>query len=236
MLSLSGCTLFFDPPIEKFILYPVKKGDSIQSIAARFDLSTNEIIQLNRIRNPRNITYGVILKVPYRGQPITRTKDDLVLPSSAKLRAPDGESKRMVNLSNAKKYVGRLGWPVPGATLSSRFGKRWLSFHEGLDFAAPIGVSVYATHDGQVVYSGDGLRGYGNLVILKGDGILTVYAHNRSNEVSVGDYIRKGKIVARLGNTGKSTGPHLHFETRIKNSKGKNIAVDPLVFFPSGRP
>ncbi len=235
LLALNGCTLFFDAPIEKFILYPVKKKDSIPTIAARFDISVNELLQLNRIRYPKNITEGVILKIPYRGQILVRTKDDIVLPSSQEHRAPDGESKKVVNVSGARKYIGNLGWPVPGSKLSSGFGKRWLSFHEGLDFAAPIGVPIYAAHDGQVVYSGDGLRGYGNLVIIKGDGILTVYAHNRTNVATVGDWVKKGRLIARLGNTGKSTGPHMHFETRIKNAQGKNIAVDPMVFYPKGR-
>ena len=71
------------------------------------------------------------------------------------------------------------------------------------------------------------------MVVIKGKGVLTVYAHNKKNRVRVGERVGKGKHIADLGSTGRSTGPHLHFEVRVKDSNGKNVAVDPLTFFPS---
>jgi murein DD-endopeptidase MepM/ murein hydrolase activator NlpD len=115
--------------------------------------------------------------------------------------------------------------------VSSRFGQRWSDFHEGIDIKASEGTPIYAAHSGTVVYSSNGLRGYGNMIVLKGEGLLTVYGHNRKNRVKVGDLVKIGDHIADLGKTGKATGPHLHFETRVKDASGQNIAVDPFVFF-----
>jgi murein DD-endopeptidase MepM/ murein hydrolase activator NlpD len=106
------------------------------------------------------------------------------------------------------------------------------SFHEGVDFAVPEGTPVLAAHAGSVVYSGSGLRGYGNLVAVRGtDGLVTIYGHHSVNKVRRGQQVKKGQVIALSGNTGKSTGPHLHFETRVVNSNRKLQAVDPLAFY-----
>ena len=71
---------------------------------------------------------------------------------------------------------------------------------------------------GVVIYSDNGIRGYGNMIVLAhGDDIFTVYAHNSKNKVDKGDRVDKGETIALIGNTGRSTGPHLHFEIRVKN-------------------
>ncbi|MBX7145317.1 MAG: M23 family metallopeptidase [Oligoflexia bacterium] len=147
-------------------------------------------------------------------------------------KRPTASSAKTVKLSSARRYIGRLLWPVRGAELSSRFGDRWLSFHEGIDLSAPEGTPIYAAHDGIVVYSDDSIRGYGNVIVLRAEGLLTVYAHNRRNKVSKGQSVHRGDKIAEVGKTGKATGPHCHFETRIKDTAGQNVAVDPLVFFP----
>lgn len=145
--------------------------------------------------------------------------------------APDSDSIKSIKLSQAKKYIGGLRWPVRNGYIISYFGKRWGNFHEGIDLSAPEGTPIVAAHDGEVVYSGDGLNGYGNLIVIKADGILTVYGHNRRNRADVGDKVKKGDHIGDVGQTGKATGPHVHFEIRIKNAKGLNVAVDPLVFY-----
>jgi murein DD-endopeptidase MepM/ murein hydrolase activator NlpD len=117
-------------------------------------------------------------------------------------------------------------WPVNG-TINSGYGPRGLSFHDGIDIAAPEGTPIKAIEDGEVIYS-DQLRGYGNMVILRhADGIVSVYAHNESNLVRVGQSVVRGEVVARVGSTGRVSGPHLHFEIR-KN----NAAQDPLRYLP----
>ncbi len=230
-ILLVSCSLFTTPEDINYILYPIGPGDTVQSIAARFDITVNELVQVNRIRNPRNLPAGSVLHIPYYGQSTARHKNDAKLVGMQGHIGPDQHSQKMVSLSAARRYIGKLAWPVTGAKVVSVFGQRWGTFHEGVDIAASEGVPILAAHAGQVVYSGDGIRGYGNLVVLKGDGILTIYGHNYSNEVSVGDVVEQGDEIAKVGQSGKATGPHLHFEVRVKDKDDKNVAVDPLVFY-----
>ena len=234
-LQLSACIPFEEAPLVKYIKYPIQRGDSIHSISERFDISENEIVQVNRLNNPRNLPVGATLKIPYYGQELERANAYASEAKDPATVVPDKESMKMVSLNTAKRYVTQLAWPVSSAKVSSTFGRRWYSFHEGVDLAANEGTPIRAAHDGEVVYSNDGLRGYGNLIVLKGEGILTVYGHNLKNEVRPGDRVKRGEEIAQVGSSGKSTGPHCHFETRVKDKNGKNAAVDPLVFFPTAR-
>ena len=128
-----------------------------------------------------------------------------------------------------KQGSGHLGWPVLTGTVVSSFGPRGDSFHDGIDIACPKGTPVYASHSGRVMYADDGLTGYGNLVIVRHkSGFTTVYAHNNRLRVSEGDEVKKGERIADSGNTGKSSGPHLHYEVRVKDGNGRYVAVDPL--------
>jgi len=112
--------------------------------------------------------------------------------------------------------AGEFIWPVPGSrVISSGVGKRWGKRHEGIDIPGPRGSSVLASNGGSVEYSGDDYKGYGNLIILKHkNGLFTLYAHLQKNLVTRGQNVLKGQLIAKLGSTGHSTGPHLHFEVR----------------------
>lgn len=114
---------------------------------------------------------------------------------------------------------GRFAWPVPQFyKVSSHFGQRGRRHHDGIDIPAPKGTPIVAVDNGVVVYSNNGIRGYGNMIVIAhSDEIFTVYAHNRKNMVDKGDKVKKGEQIAEIGNTGRSTGPHLHFEIRVKN-------------------
>jgi murein DD-endopeptidase MepM/ murein hydrolase activator NlpD len=123
-----------------------------------------------------------------------------------------------------------LLWPAPGA-VSSGFGIRGNAHHDGIDIAAPEGTPVRAALDGTVAYVGS-LRGYGKVVILTHEGgLTTVYAHNSKNLVNAGTRVHRGTVIASVGQTGRTTGPNLHFEVR-KN----NLARDPLVYLPKRTP
>jgi murein DD-endopeptidase MepM/ murein hydrolase activator NlpD len=125
--------------------------------------------------------------------------------------------------------VGKLLWPTFGGELVSGFGRRSGTFHDGLDIAAPTGTPVRAAHDGVVVYSSNELSGYGNLIILQSSSsLITVYGHNSRLLVKKGEKVRKGDTIARVGATGRAQGPHLHFEVRMRDRKGRYVAVDPL--------
>ncbi len=117
---------------------------------------------------------------------------------------------------------GVLDWPVSG-TVTSGFGVRWGRMHEGVDVAVAEGTPVRAAAAGTVIYAA-WMSGYGNLVVVDhGDGLSTAYAHNSSLAVSVGQPVAAGEVVSYSGNTGNSTGPHVHFEVRVNGA-----AVDPL--------
>lgn len=127
----------------------------------------------------------------------------------------------------------RFAWPIPGCyRITSEYGLRYhpidkiKKMHTGVDVAAPSGRKVVAADDGVVYFSGN-KGGYGKTVIIKHEGnVETYYAHNSSLRVKKGDKVTKGDVIALSGNSGKSTGSHLHFEVRIAENH-----VDPLKYF-----
>jgi len=128
-------------------------------------------------------------------------------------------------------YAGNLRWPVDAGIVSSEFGARWGKQHKGIDIAADAGEPVYAIADAEVIYAGDGLRGYGNVVILRHDAQMTsLYAHNSELKVHQGDHVTQGTLISLLGNTGHSTGPHVHFEIREGDT-----AVNPRTLLPQSK-
>lgn len=139
---------------------------------------------------------------------------------------------RVVLSPASRSWVGRLHWPLDAHfQLGSPFGSRKRSFHEGIDIRAPEGALIRVAHDGTVVYAGSGLNGYGNMIVVQGDDLLTVYAHNRRNLVRRGDRVAAGSVIGTVGKTGRASGTHLHFEIRVRDGRGRDIAVDPLAFF-----
>ena len=123
------------------------------------------------------------------------------------------------------------GRPVTAGYISSRFGARTdpftgrRAFHKGVDFAGRKGAEVVAVASGVVIWSGP-RYGYGQLVeINHGNGYVTRYAHNADNLVAVGDTVKRGQVIARMGATGRATGPNLHFEVLLNDK-----AVDPLTY------
>jgi murein DD-endopeptidase MepM/ murein hydrolase activator NlpD len=130
-----------------------------------------------------------------------------------------------------EQYTGSMRWPLDAYIVSSEYGARWGKMHKGLDLAAEVGEPVYAIADGEVIYAGDGLRGYGNVVILRHDRkTSSLYAHNSELKVKQGDLVKQGALVALLGSTGHSTGPHVHFEIR-----DGDLAVNPHDRLPKSK-
>lgn len=120
-------------------------------------------------------------------------------------------------------------WPSRGI-LTSGYGWRWGRMHQGIDIAAPIGTPIFAAAPGVVTYAGWNSGGYGNLVEIEHpDGSLTLYAHNDRVLVSVGQKVAQGHQISEMGSTGRSTGPHLHFEI---HPSGQG-AVNPMALLPN---
>ena len=122
-------------------------------------------------------------------------------------------------------------WPIRGK-ITSYYGKRHgRGFHTGIDIAASKGTPIKAVADGLVIASGKGLDGfskYGRIVILDhGNGVRTIYAHNKKNNVRSGSCIRTGDVIGEVGTSGNATGPHLHFEIRKYGDP-----LNPMLYLP----
>ena len=119
-------------------------------------------------------------------------------------------------------------WPARGV-LTSGFGRRWGRMHRGIDIAAPVGTPIFASAPGEVIAAGWNPGGFGNLVKIRHyDGSVTYYAHNSRILVRTGQIVAQGEQVAEMGSTGRSTGPHLHFEIRPNGED----AINPIALLP----
>lgn len=223
VILLTGCSVKrAAPTAQQERIYTVSKGDTVEHIARVSGLSAEEILEYNEIVKPRSIKVGQILKIPAVGP----------LETQELMRASLRQTgTRKMSISHVKGYVGALTFPVHGSLHTSPFGWRGKRFHEGTDFGAPEGTPIYAAHDGIVVLESPSHGKYGRIVVIQGEKFITVYGHNSRNRVSQGDTVKKGQHIADVGATGRATGPHLHFETRVLDPQGRYSAVDPYIFF-----
>ena len=131
-------------------------------------------------------------------------------------------------LPNAPMRFNGYIWPAKGV-LTSGYGWRWGRMHKGIDIAGPVGTPIVAAAPGTVISAGWNSGGYGNLVKVRhSDGSTTLYAHNSRIMVRRGQSVKQGQLIAKMGSTGFSTGPHLHFELHAQN-KG---ATNPIAYLP----
>ncbi len=115
--------------------------------------------------------------------------------------------------------------------ISSEFGIRGSRRHKGMDIAARTGEPIHAVSSGRVIYAGNRMRGYGNaLIVQHSDSTTSLYAHAKRLRARKGDRVERGSTIATVGSTGRSTGPHLHFEIRV-GTKARN----PRDFLPNLR-
>jgi len=183
------------------VQYEVKKGDTLASIADKYQGDLEEIIDFNDMDADDSLTVGTTIIIP-NGMLIEPTR------SAAVATGP-------VKGTNSPAYDGYYLRPVSGGVRS-----QGLHGYNAIDIAAPIGTPVLASASGEVILSkySEGnpwFGGYGNYIVLKHDnGTQTVYAHLSDNLVRRGWRVVQGQVIGYVGNTGRSTGPHLHFEVR----------------------
>ena len=217
----------------------VRSGETLSEIGYAYGIPYQELAALNDILNPDQIESGQRIRVPhgglYRGP--LETTATATLPPPLRGPRPRGQPPRPGWKPKPPPVQppipdddGKLfSWPLEG-TLTSRFGPRNGSFHDGIDIAAPLGSAVRAAAAGRVIFSDD-LRGYGKVVILKhANGFTTVYAHHHRNLVKDGQTVKRGDIVGEVGESGRVNGPSLHFEVR----SGKT-ARNPIHYLPAVR-
>jgi len=198
------------------VYHQVRRGENLYRISKAYGVPVKRLADVNHLADPTRLEVGQRLLIPdaQRELPV-----NLITPQAANAGPPPrGEAAHATMM---------FMWPVTGGTVTSSFGQRGRSFHDGIDISAPVGAPVHAAHDGEVIYS-DTLRGYGNVIIVRHDQrFATVYAHNQRNRVHEGQHVRRGEVIGEVGESGRTTGANLHFEVRQDN-----IAQNPLYFLP----
>lgn len=237
--GIAACTpLHFKT--RKGIYHTVGRDETLWRICHAYGVNMQSVCRFNKIQNPESIHPGqrifipsadaVRRPAPAKGKRITfRKPTESRARKKTPARKPPGTPPGKVPGRKPKESVATLNfiWPVKGP-VTSWFGIRKGRRHDGIDIAESKGTPIHAAERGKVIYSDDGIRGFGNLIIIKHrGGFRTVYAHNSRNKVEVEETVKKGQVIGYVGSTGLSTGNHLHFEVR-KGAK----AVDPMKYLP----
>jgi murein DD-endopeptidase MepM/ murein hydrolase activator NlpD len=203
LLAILNACANYTPMVGRSVIqyYTVQPDDNLDSIALLLGVSPTLLIRVNPSIDPDNLTAGLRLIVP--GSQAQSLADRAI---------------------QSATYI----WPLTRVEVSSPFGQRWGRLHAGIDLRAPRGTPVKASSHGRVIFSGR-KGGYGKIIIIvHAGGVETTYAHNSRNLVKVGQRVKKGKVIAKVGRTGNATGYHLHFEIR---QRGK--AINPKRYLPS---
>ena len=195
----------------------VAPGESLYRIGKAYGVAPEALARANGIQDATRIEVGQVIVIPRarRALPV-----GVITPESARGDRPSPPELPR----GASPFV----WPVEAGVVTSPFGPRGDTHHDGIDIGSREGAPVRAARAGRVLYS-DHLRGYGNLIIVAhDDGYATVYAHNRENRARPGAEVRQGDVIALVGQSGTTSGPNLHFEVRKDN-----IARNPLFYLPA---
>lgn len=193
------------------VLHTVQSGDTVLDVAHRYDAKAEEIVEYNRLSDSSRLSIGQKLIIPDGYIAPAVPASTIVSDSSRIAREPEaGEPTPPPTAAPARGFA----WPTISRHLSQRF--RW--GHTGIDLDNRSRPPVFAATDGVVEFTG-WLGGYGNLIILNhGGGLTTYYAHLDKFYVGKGQSVAKGAAIAKMGSTGRSSGPHLHFEVRKNGS------------------
>lgn len=219
-----------DPiPKKRILEHTVAPGETLYSIALKYDLDYEKLSRINRLDDEYAIHPGQVLRLDVETFEVAAPT-----PVSTAVETSGLPSSRLVNktpMVSAKGAPNRSSdsiqwyWPLSGKVLEVYSGRDGLN--KGIDIRGNLGEPVLAAADGEVVYSGSGLRGYGNLIIVKhNERFLSAYAHNRVILVREGDRVRAGQRIAEVGFSGSNVAK-LHFEIRL-NGKPE----DPLRYLP----
>lgn len=210
-------------------VYEVLPGDTISGIAAMFGVKPDEVLALNPAVTPETLQVRQLIFLPEHATPRERVVTLVSRYATGgadeyqPFMAEDREDEHVPAQERATSYI----WPLAG-DITSRFGYReGGEFHTGIDIGAPSGTPIVAARAGRVLSAGwDG--GYGKQVTLvHDDGSRTLYAHASDILVTEDQYVQQGEVIAYVGSTGRSTGPHLHFEIVINGAP-----EDPLNYLP----
>lgn len=194
------------------VTHTIARGDTLNAIAARYRAKAEDILEINKLGNASELVVGAKIVIP-----------DGIPPAPPRPAATP--SSGLADLGSifkpAPAAAGTFNWPTTARRVTQYF-RGWR--HTGIDIGNKTGQPVYAADDGVVTASGWNSGGYGYYVVIDhGNGIQTLYAHNSKLSVARGDRVAKGDVIAAIGSTGRSTGPHVHFEVRVNGNR-----VNPL--------
>ena len=208
----------------------VRFGDSLAQIASRYNVSLGELLRLNPGLQAARLVVGTPIQVANSTPARSRLVLGLKPLGSGGLSWPDA-SDFGFGERDPSRQLSDTGWIWPTKGIfTSGYGWRWGRMHKGIDVANNVGTPVVAARSGEVVVAGWDDGGYGYLVELRhADGSRSRYAHNSRILVSVGQSVSQGTVISQMGSTGRSTGPHLHFEI-LPAGRG---AVNPLQLLPA---
>lgn len=206
----------------------IRFGDTIAEIARRYGMTIAELLRLNPGLETARLVVGSQVRLAQSAPlPAIRPVLGLNPVGSGGTSWPETPQFEPGRGFEAPRTAGFI-WPAEGV-FTSGFGWRWGRMHKGIDVANSVGTPIRAVQDGQVSFAGWDDGGYGYLVkVTHADGTVTVYAHNSRILVRTGEFVRQGQNISLMGSTGRSTGPHLHFEVR---PPGRS-AVNPMQFLP----
>ena len=215
--------------LPKQSFHKVKKGETLYSISRRYKTDVYSISKLNNLKNINSINEGQALKI--YGDLKIGNKNNISNGNKANIKKNDSKKKSLksvkkttLNFEQTLNKNSKFIWPVKGK-LISKYGKSTDGFfNDGININSKLNQKVGASNDGVVIYSGNEIPGYGNLVLIKhSQNWITAYAHLGKVTIEKGDKVKKGEIIGLVGKTGNVRKPQLHFEIR----KGKE-AVNPL--------
>jgi len=211
----SGCQILKSLDIlsskQRGVYHTVQEGQTLYFIARAYDTDIDQLKRINSIYDPKKLHAGVRLWIPGAWQVL-----EIGAKKSSQVKERVGRSSKIKIKSHKviKPKKGVLVWPLKGQ-LASRFGNRNGRHHDGIDIAASKETPIVAAADGKVMFSGWGPTGYGLMLIIRHkNNLTTIYAHNSHNHVHKNQMVKQGQRIASVGSTGRSTGPHLHFEIR----------------------
>ena len=213
-----GDTLYLpqDPEMEVV----VTSGDNIWNLAAKYHTTAENLINYNKLEQPEQLKPGETIDIPvinYQEEPQSITVQTLAARGQnlqRKLAVAATTTVKAKNLPSSQSQKTDWLTPVQGV-ISSSFGQRNQGYHHGVDIAAEAGTNIKAAAGGKVILAGWKNWVYGNTVTIDhGNGWQTMYAHTSKVLVEEGDTVAAGDVIALVGSTGNSTGPHLHLELR----------------------
>lgn len=202
--------------------YVVRKGDTLHSIGFRFGIASQLLADWNGIAPPYAVNAGRTLQLFQPKQSVRPDSNERTAVGSIKKRRDSPQKYSTISIDNTNVLKLYWQWPLKGSILKTYSAED----SKGIDIAGEVGQTVRAAAAGKVVYSGDGLVGYGNLLIIKhGDLYLSAYANNSKLLVTEGAEVGKGQAIAEVGSVGSQA--CLHFEIRKNGSP-----VNPVEYLP----